>query len=328
MGLIGVLVSACAQEAVDETTSPTGTLSPHPTDTASPSPTEITRPTPSLTPTPTMTPVYYEVQLGDDMYSIGYLFGVSPQAIMTANPSVDPRAMSVGTSLLIPITPTPAPTATATSETDPTATQTPSGTPDPTDLGEPDCYSDSLGGLWCFILVDSAKTGALENVSAIITLSAGDQTREEIATMPLNLLPEGESLPLIAYFQSPVLDDFTASAKIDFFLPVMADDSRYLEAEITDEDVRFNNSTLAATVSGVIHLPIDSPDAAYVWISAAAFDSAGRIVAVRRWDSAASLPAGSDQSFELTLYSLGGAIDRVDLVVEARAVDEQVEDED
>lgn len=261
------------------------------------------------------------------MYYIGWLFDISAQAIMTANPSVDPRSMSVGTSLLIPITPTPEPTATATNEFEPTATPEPSATPDPSDLGEPDCYSDALGGLWCFILVDSANTGALENVSATVILNSGDQTREETATLPLNLLPEGDSLPLIAYFQPPVFEDYTASVNIGFSLPVMADDARYLDAEITEQVVNFNDSALGATVSGVIHLPEGGPDAAYVWVSAAAFDIDGRIVAVRRWDSMDSSSAGSDLPFELTLYSLAGAIDRVDLVVEARAVDEQTENE-
>jgi LysM repeat protein len=331
LGLIGVVVSACTQDAGIETALTTGasegTVELSPSDTPAPSATITNSPTPSSTPTPTMTPVYYEVQLGDDMYSIGWLFDVSPQAIMTANPSVDPRAMSVGTSLLIPITPTPVPTTTATSESEPTATLTPSATPDPSDLGEPDCYPDSLGGLWCFVMVDGAETGALENVSAVITLTAGEQTREEIATMPLNLLPEGESLPLIAYFEPPVLEGFTASAKMDFFLPVMPDDARYLEAEITEKEVMFNNSALVATVSGAVHIPDDGPDAAYVWIVAAAFDADGRIVAVRRWDSMEMLTAGADRPFELTLYSLSGAIDRVDLVVEARAVDEQTDNE-
>lgn len=329
-GLIALLLFACTQETPTVSITPTetlaGTLNLYPSDTptATPWPTGYNSPTPSPTITPTATQVYYEVQSGDDMYSIGYAFDVSPQAIMTANPTVDPRAMSIGLSLLIPVTPQPELTSTTTEKTQ-VAEAT--ATPDPSDLGEPDCYLDSLGGLWCFVLVESSKTGVLENVSAIITLSGEDETRQESAALPLNLLPEEESLPLIAYFQPPVLENYTASAEIEFSLPVMADDQRYLDTEITEQNVALSDDGLVADVSGVVHLPEDGADASYVWISATAFDEDDHILAVRRWDSMESLSAGGDQTFELTIYSMGGTIDRVDLVVEARAVDVESEEE-
>jgi len=323
LGLVALMASACSQGTITETISLTGalteTLMPYPSDTqsATPLPTGYSSPTPSPTITPTATPVYYEVQLGDDMISIGWLFDVSPEVIMTANPTVDPRAMSVGTSLLIPITPMPEVSATATQALESSAT------PDLSDLGEPDCYSDSLGGLWCFVLFENTQNSDQENVSAIITLSNDDQTQQEVAILSLNLLPVGTSLPLVAYFQAPILEGFTISARLDFSLPVMADDQRYLDAEIGEQNVAYSDDGLMAVVSGVIDLPEDGPDSAYMWVCATAFDADSHIVAVRRWDSTAAVPAGQDLPFELTLYSLGGAISRVDLVVEARAVDEE-----
>ena len=322
LGLVTLMASACSQGQFTETLTSNGTLAgtlrPYPSDTpsATPLPTGYKSPTPSPTITPTATQVYYEVQLGDDMYSIGWLFDVSPEAIMTANPDVDPRAMSVETTLLIPITPMPEVSATATQALESSAT------PDLSDLGEPDCYSDSMGGLWCFLLFENTQNSAQENVSAIITLSNDDQTQQEVAILPLNLLPAGTSLPLVAYFQAPIPEDFTISARLDFSLPVMADDQRYLDAEIGEQNVAYSVDELMAVVSGVIHFPEDGPDAAYVWVSAAAFDVDGHIVAVRRWDSTAAVPTGLDLPFEMTLYSLGGTISWVDLVVEARAVEE------
>ena len=333
LGLIGFIASACSQasptEDITVTGTSTGTLRTLPTDTpsATPLPTGYSIPTLSPTVTPTATQVYYEVQLDDDMYSIGYQFGVSPQAIMTANPSVDPRAMSVGTSLLIPVTPQPEPTATVTTAATAAGTAEATTTPDPDDFGEPDCYSDSLGGLWCFVLVDSNKIGTLENVSAVFTLSSDAQTLTETATLPLNLLPDGESLPLTAYFQPPIPEEFVVSAQIEFWLPVMADDQRYLTVEIVDTEVLFSDSCLSVSISGLIHIPEDGLDASYVWVSGTAFDADDHILAVRRWDSMNAASAGQDLSFEFFVYSLGGAIDHVDLVVEARAVVEPVEDE-
>jgi hypothetical protein len=86
------------------------------------------------------------------MYSIGWRFNVSPYQIMTANPTVNPRAMGVGTTLLIPITPNPNPTETPMVALTPTATPLFSAR-----YPAPDCYPDALGGLWCFVLVTNDR---------------------------------------------------------------------------------------------------------------------------------------------------------------------------
>ncbi len=120
--LAGTLVSACSTGANQLTPTDTigldGTLRPYPSDTATvtPLPTDYVSPTPSPTITPTPTNVYYEVQANDDMGGIAYYYGISVADLMTANPDIDPRAMTVGMQLLIPITPTPPPTAAPTSE--------------------------------------------------------------------------------------------------------------------------------------------------------------------------------------------------------------------
>jgi LysM repeat protein len=322
---IGFLASACASGTEAEVNSGTptatleGTLRPYPSDTptATALPTDYISPTPSPTITPTPTPVYYEVQLNDDMYSIAFRYGLSPEAIMTANPEVDPRAMTVGMTLLIPITPTPPPTPTATSEESQATTEP---TPDENALGTPDCYPDALGGLWCFVLVENSQETALENVSAIITLGQGEDVRQETAITPLNLLPAGSSLPLIVYFQPPLPADLTASAEIDFSLPVMPNDQRYLDLVIEEQNLEKSADGLTATVTGAISLSADQPDAQYVWLSATAFDAQGHILAVRRWENDLDLLSGGEISFSVTLYSMGGPIDRVDLVAEAQPV--------
>ncbi len=300
-----------------------GTLRPYPSDTPSPTPwpTGYNSPTPSPTITPTATPVYYEILLGDDMYSIAWRYDVSPQAIMTANPSVNPNAMVVGETLVIPITPMPETTATATVDLSPTTT------PIFGSLNAPDCYRDALNGLWCFVLVENSQEGAVENLAGVVILDEGGETRQETAILPLNLLPEGESLPLIAYFQPPVSDEFSVSAQVDFWLPVMLDDQRYLEVDIINQNVSYSEDRTIATITGELQLPEDDADAEYIWVSATAFDADGHVLGVRRWDRLEPVSAGSKLPFELTVYSMGGEIDRVDVLVEARTVQEQGEED-
>jgi LysM repeat protein len=324
---MGALLSSCTSDLPPAVETPVemqeGTLRPYPSNTASatPLPTDYISPTPSPTITPTATLVYYEVLDEDDMYSIGFRFNVSPQAIMTANPTVNPYAMSVGTTLLIPVTPMPEKTVTATVALSPTAT------PLVASLDEPDCYPDALGGLWCFVLVENNQKGALENVSGVITLEEGGETRQEKAILPLNLLPAGDTLPLIAYFSPPVADEFAVSAQIDFVLPVMPDDQRYLKVDIVDQSVTYRDDGRIAEITGELLLPEVRSDTEYVWINATAFDAEGHVLGVRRWEQTEAASVNSDLTFNLSLYSMEGVIDRVDLVVEARALQDQAEEE-
>jgi len=249
------------------------------------------------------------------MYSIAWRFNLSPAEIMTANPTVNPRAMGVGLSLFIPITPMPGVTPTATVALSPTAT------PLYSNLNEPDCYPDSLYGLWCFALVENDGEEALENISGVITIQAGDETWSEEAILPLNLLPAGRSLPLISYFQPPIPQDYSVSVKVDFLLPVMPNDQRYLAVEIENQQVDLREDARMARVSGELVLPEGQPDTRTIWINATAFDESGRVVAVRRWDIEDQLTPGGRVPFAMWLYSLAGPIDQVDVLVEARRAD-------
>ena len=244
------------------------------------------------------------------MYGIAFYYNINPQALMTANPTVNPRAMGPGTKLLIPITPRPE-TTTETIDQSPTPTLIFSALP------APDCYPDALGGMWCFVLVTNDEAGALENVTGLIELQQGEEIRQEIALTPLNLLPAGESLPLTAYFQPPVSEEYSISAAVDFFLPVLPDDDRYLPVDILEQEITLDEDGRAAQIRGKLTFPDEQPDAAYVWISATAFDKENHIVAVRRWENEQAIETGDQHPFAFVIYSLGGAIDRVDLLVEA-----------
>ncbi len=316
-----ILLSSCgqAEPLLDMTPTRTvmeGTLRPYPSDTpsATPLPTDYVTPTSSPTVTSTPTQVFYEVREGDDMYGIAFYYGINPQAIMTANPEVDPRMMGPGTTLLIPITPVPGATATA------TLALTPTATPPYTALHDPDCYPDAAGGLWCFVLMENDQSGALENVSAEVTLETGEETRNKVALMPVNLLPAGAVIPLVVYFEGPVEEDFSVSAEVSFFLPVMPDDERYLSVDLINQSIIFSDDGHRADITGTATLSEDGSDAQYLWINATAFDEEGRVIGSRRWESTEeNLTAGNQLTFEFSIYSMAGEINRVEILAEALA---------
>jgi hypothetical protein len=147
-------------------------------------------------------------------------------------------------------------------------------------------------------------------------LQQGDDTRQEIAITPLNLLPPGQSLPLVAYFQPPVAQGFNVSAEVDFFLPVMPDDDRYLSIEVLEKKIVIDDNGMAASISGTLQLPDDEGSPSYIWICATAFDKEGHILGVRRWESELSLDASDQMPFAFSVFSHGGPIAEVEMLVE------------
>ncbi|MGV7976869.1 MAG: LysM domain-containing protein [Anaerolineaceae bacterium] len=301
--------------------SPAPTAVPRPTNTALPLPSDTPAPataTPTLTPspTPTGTPVYYQVDADDDMFGISLRYGISLDALMTANPTVIPYAMGVGTLLLIPITQTaPAPSS--------TPAQAGQETPQPGASLQTDCYRDKTGGVLCFALAVNDTEKDKENVSAKVTLTSedGEYTRTQTAILPLNLLKAGQSLPLITYFQAPTPEKFNASAVIDFSLPVPENDARYLSAQPTELEVSCSREKLSCAVSGRVLLSPESAQADTLWVLVVAYSLDGRVAGIRRWD--AQTPAGSAAvplDFSALVYSAGPEIERVEVFAEARPI--------
>jgi hypothetical protein len=95
-------------------------------------------------------------------------------------------------------------------------------------------------------------------------------------------------------------------------------DARYLPAVAQNVLVEVDWNGRSAQVSGQVALPAASRAAAQIWVAATAYDESGRVAGVRRWEWTDGLQAGASLPFRMTVSSLGGAIERVELAVEAR----------
>lgn len=308
--VIALAIAACSPQTPlpTATAAPTGALTPYVPPTPTLTPTGPGTTTPTQLPTPTPTPLTYKVVKGDDMFGIALRFGVSVAALKTANPTVNPYFLSIGTVLTIPqATPTPG------SSSTPQASQTPL----PIRASQVHCYPAADGGLWCLAAVTNIQSAPVENVNASIVLldPAGAQTSLPTSAA-LNLLPAGKTLPLEAYFPPPIPASYIAGIQNLDALP-LGDPGRYLPAAAENINIRISSSGLSARVSGDVTLPTDSAPAKQVWLVAAAYDAAGSPVGLRKWESNTGLAAGSRLPFSLDVYSLGPEISKVDLLVEA-----------
>jgi LysM repeat protein len=270
--------------------------------------------TPTPSPTPTPAPVTYTVTENDDMFGVALRYGITLDALKAANPTVIPNLMSVGTVLIIPVTPTPVSIG--------TSQQNPTPTPDPFNplrmAAEPVCYQDALGGAYCFVLLENVSDSPAENPSVRFTLTGNDATTLEMdGILPLNILPAQETLPALAYFPAPIPESFEVRAQITDWLPVMVDDTRYLETEIVAEPPAIAPGTGFTEAVGVVNVP--DGEAEYVWVLGVVYDKDGQVLGLRRWEAEVPLATSNSIPFDFRVYALQGEIAELKLFVESHA---------
>lgn len=298
LGALVVLCVACAPAGpTPEVEQPTQPLLPYSTATISPTLSNQAE----LLPTPT--PQLYEVQQGDTLFSIAAVNQITVDQLLAANPGVDPFLLVPGTQLVIPLA----------SEAGTVVPALPSPTPVPVSLGAAQCYATAAGELWCLALAQNENAFAIENVIGVVQLLDADG--EPLATLqavaPLNRVEAGDNMPLVAYAAAPPSGWASAQAQLLSAYRVPANDTYYLQAEVQETDVDIADDGLSARVLGEVALS-GGGSAGTIWVAAIAYDSAGQVVGVRRWESS------GETEFYFLVYSLGPQIATVELVVEAR----------
>jgi len=241
------------------------------------------------------------------MSVIAEKFGVSFDDLQAANPEVSSNAMSVGQVLKIPSDP-----------------DNPSGEPAPPiapfDIQQTECYPTADHGMWCFVLAYNDSPDLMENLSVQVTLfDSNDSTlASQTALLPLNILPAYASLPLAVFFPPEIPFNARWQVQAVTAIQLLPGDERYISATVNNTLVEVNADGHSAQVSGGVLSLSQVSVANQVWVAATAYNDAGRVVGVRRWESNTSLPAGGSLPFEFMISSIGGKIARVEFAVEAR----------
>jgi LysM repeat protein len=284
-----------------------------PYHTNSPSPT-ATRPTttpPTTTPTPTSTPTprTHVVKAGEDMSGIALRYRVPLADLKTANPTVNPRLMLVGTILIIPGT-APA----VTGEAPATAT------PQPVLLETPSCTEDAAGGVWCFVQVHNQSQTAMINVTVQFRLldGAGKTIYQQATSTSLDILPGGGILPAAAFFTPPIPAQYTVSVELDAALPASSVAEHYPQVKIDALQTQLAEDGLSAVANGTANLAENQVDPAQLSMLAVAFAADGSVVGVRRWDTLNPPRAGQPIKFTVQVFSSGKSIQSVKVFAEAR----------
>lgn len=262
--------------------------------------------TPTDLPTPTSTPVVYEIVEGDTMLAIALRNGISLEELQAANPEVNPRLLSVGTELIIPL-----------GEIIPDSPKT--ATPIPVTIANTGCY-DMPDGVWCYVQVINERQRELENLSARVVLynNRGDAVAEGTAFSALNKLPSDTNLPLVIFFPGNFSGELKTTASLLSAQLVPKNDDRYLNAWLEVGEIDLAESGLQAMVTGQYGLPRKSLPGSITWIIGVAYNSEGDVIGVRKVEEFDTIEPGTARKFSLEVFSLGPTIAEVKTFVEIR----------
>jgi hypothetical protein len=251
-------------------------------------------------PSPTSTPRSHSVKLGETLGGIALIYNVSLDGILSINPEVNPNAMTVGMTILIP------------AGTQIPGNQTPFPTPIAMPVTDLNCLADSSKGVWCFGLIENITDSILESV--VVNINLADQQATALfsqkALLPLNVLFPDEKLPFAAYFSPEMPDPFQFSAQFSSSIPLDVEVNQYLRVEILDQQITINDSS-TAHVSGSFELPENT---SHIWVVAIALNESGEIIGLRKWE-----PTDPEAGvFEFNLYAVSGQIAEVQVFAEAQ----------
>ncbi len=254
---------------------------------------------------PTPTTFTYTVVQGDTLSGIAQRFGINLDALLSANPGIQPAVLSVGTTLIIP--------------TGDGIPGEPTPTPVPLQVLQVHCWPETDGGLWCFALVQNEYAQTLENISAQFTLldANGQELSSQAAFSLLNILPPGQYLPLAVHFPPRVQINVSVRVQMLSAIRLLPGDARYLPVVTENTLVSIEISGRTAQVAGRVRLT-GAGTANTLWVLATAYDGAGNVVSVRRWESPSALTAEAPVLFDFLVSSVGPEIDRVEFLAEAR----------
>jgi murein DD-endopeptidase MepM/ murein hydrolase activator NlpD len=262
--------------------------------------------TPTNPPTPTPTPLTYTIVEGDTMLAIALRHGIDLEDLQAANPEVNPRLLSVGAVLVIPL-----------GDSIPVVPMT--ATPLPVPIESPDCYVIP-DGIWCFMSVVNDRARPLENLSARIVLykQTGEIVGDRIGIAALNLLPVDETIPLVVFFPGSYTAEITPAASLITAQTIPKNDDRYLNPWIEVDQADISDDGMQVEVIGTYGIPKKSSPGSLVWIVATAYDASGRVAGVRKIELVDPIEPGESREYSLVVYSLGPQITEVRALIEAR----------
>lgn len=303
--LMGLTLGGCGR--ILQPPTPTFVAGVRPTATATPRPTATRRATftpvpatPSDTPTPTVTPtpIIYVIKKGDTLIPIARQFGVTVQEIQDANGITDPRRLSIGQEIVIPL------------QADPGPTVVPTPTPVALEIRGLAFHYTPVDSLWCLGEIVNLSGQPAEEVQVQVSLhdEQGRLLASGAAFAELDILAPGARAPFAILFTAPPESFAQYQTRVLGGVPSTHLGPRYPNLTLVEEWGGYlDEGTEGRTyqVRGQVRNTGEA-DAERVVVVVTLYDQEDHVVGARTVEIAAEVfLVGATAPFEVTLTPLG-----------------------
>jgi LysM repeat protein len=254
-------------------------------------------PLPTSTPTATPTPVIHVVEKGDNLLALAFEYDVSVQALIEVNEIEDPRALSIGQALIIPLD------AEALLTAQPTATPTPV----PLRVVNESFHRTPVGSLWCMGDVRNDWEEPLDNVEIQVSLYNvdGELIGQETAFVATDIVPGNGKAPFAVLFpQSQAPGHGSYEITVLSAEPITHWGGRHPDLVVTEVEGEMEGAVYA--VHGTVHNQ-GKASARDVRVIVTAYGTEGEVAGLRQTEIP-YLDAGEDTAFDLEIVPSSPAV--------------------
>jgi len=211
------------------------------------------------------------VQAGDTLLGIAIAYGVSAEAIQTANGIIDPRSLQIDQVLIIP-----------NPEDEAGAQPTATATPFPVVVQGVNFLENPAGSLWSFgEMVNPGSTTLSEMVVEVNLYDAeGALLASKAAYTQLDILSPGQSVPFALLFDDPPSSFAQYQVSAVSAVPLQGETRYYLDLTPVEVSVA-QQGPLSYRISGQLeNAGLSSAES--IKLVATAYDDANKVVAARQ----------------------------------------------
>ena len=298
--LLFFILAACSSVEVENTPFATTTLR------SVTSYTPTSKPASSLTPIgtsfpagPTPTPFVHIIQQGETLLEIAFRYGVQFDDIVLVNPQIDPNLLRIGEEIRIPG-----------SDGEPVEILLPTPTPIPVQIKTLECHESPTLAFICMVSITNNEEFMIAGVSAHITLHDrdGQVLDNQIVYAPLNQIPTGQEIPLIAIFDRKPAEysDF----HVDLLSAVQVADliDELPEIDVVDTQTIYKAGKTLAEVSGTLSIAAHEGDELLVRVVGVVFNAKREPIGMNVWEERIDSANNEEIEYRFSIFSLGPEI--------------------
>jgi LysM repeat protein len=298
--LLFFMLAACSSVEVENTPLATTTLRPVSSYTPTSKPASLLTPIGTPIPAgPTPTPFVHIIQQGETLLEIAFRYGVQFNDIVLVNPQIDPNLLRVGEEIRIPG-----------SDGEPVDVLLPTPTPVPADIKTLDCFESPSLAFICMASITNNEEFMVAGVSAHITLHDrdGQILDNQIVYAPINQIPTGQEIPLIAIFDRK--PSGYSGFYVDLLSAVQVADliDELPEIEVLDTRTIYKAEKRLVEVSGMLSIAAHEGDEFLVRVVGVVFDVKGEPIGMNVWEERIDSANNEDIEYRFSVFSLGPEI--------------------